>query len=249
MLQAQEGNHYSLLLLDRHMPGMDGFMLLEAIRKAKIVDPAAIIMLTSGDQPEDLRRSRELNVAEYAIKPISQPELLSLILRAVVPHRTPDQKKRRGVVLELPDQQQPLRILLAEDNRLNQKVALGMLHRMNHVVTIANNGREAAHAYKQQEYDIIFLDIQMPEMDGFSAAKLIRQQQAKDGRRVAIIAMTAHAMTGDREKCLAAGMDDYISKPISYDVIRDAVLRNVPEPADAHSDVSPQHFLVAKAPC
>ena len=232
---AAVDHRYSLLLLDRHMPGMDGFMLLEAIRKAKIVGPAAIIMLTSGDQPDDLRHSRELSVAEYAIKPISQSELLNLVLRAVAPNRPLDQKTTPAAQASVPPPQRVLQILVAEDNRLNQKVALGMLGRMGHVVTIANNGREAVQAYQQREYDLVFMDIQMPEMDGYSAAELIRQQQVKDGRKVPIIAMTAHAMTGDREKCLAAGMDDYISKPINFEGIRDVIFRNVPEPAEAHA--------------
>jgi signal transduction histidine kinase/CheY-like chemotaxis protein len=230
------GNRYSLLLLDRHMPGMDGFMLLEAIRKAKVVNPAAIIMLTSGDQPDDIRRSRELNIAEYAIKPISQSELLALVLRAVAPHRASAQKKAGQTARKGSGQIRPLRILLAEDNRLNQKVALGMLGRMRHVVTVANNGREAVHAYQQREYDLVFMDIQMPEMDGFCAAEMIRVQQEKDGRKVPIIAMTAHAMAGDREKCLAAGMDDYVSKPISYEELRNAILRTVPHPEENHGE-------------
>lgn len=235
--QVEAGDdQYALLLLDCHMPGMDGFMLLEAIRQAKILDPPAIIMLTSGDQPDDLRRSRELSIAEYAIKPISQSELLHLVLRAVASYRPLSHKAAPATQGNVPHQQRALQILVAEDNRLNQKVALGMLGRLGHSVTIANNGREAVQAYQQGEYDVVFMDIQMPEMDGFRAAELIRRQQAKDGRKVPIIAMTAHAMTGDREKCLAAGMDDYISKPIKYEGIRDVIFRNVPEPAEVHAE-------------
>ncbi|HKV93385.1 MAG TPA: response regulator [Candidatus Angelobacter sp.] len=242
MLQqiATADDQYCILLLDRHMPGMDGFMLLEAIRQAKILDPAAIIMLTSGDQPDDLRRSRELSVAEYAIKPISQSELLKLVLRAVASYRPLGQKTTPAVQASMSHQQRALQILVAEDNGLNQKVALGMLGRLGHTVTIANNGREAVQAYQQCEYDLVFMDIQMPEMDGFHAAELIRRQQAKDGRKVPIIAMTAHAMTGDREKCLAAGMDDYISKPINYERVRDVIFKNVPEPAEAHAEAQDQ---------
>ena len=120
----------------------------------------------------------------------------------------------------------PLRILVVEDNFFNQKVAVGMLQKMGHAVTVANNGREAVTTTEASGFDLIFMDIQMPEMDGFQATAAIRQRQRESGKRVPIIAMTAHVMAGDREKALAAGMDDYISKPLMRDELKKIVERN-----------------------
>jgi CheY-like chemotaxis protein len=125
----------------------------------------------------------------------------------------------------------PLRILLAEDNIFNQKVAVGMLEKMGHAVIVAGNGREAVEEYAKSRFDLVLMDIQMPEMDGPTATKLIRQQQQQAGVHVPVVAMTAHAMSGDREKYLAAGLDDYISKPISRDELAKAVERNSAPPA------------------
>ena len=124
----------------------------------------------------------------------------------------------------------PLRILLAEDNVYNQKVAIGMLEMDKHTVTVANNGREAVEAFARQAFDLVLMDMQMPEMDGAQATQLIRQYQQSNGLRIPIVAMTAHAMAGDREKCLAAGMDDYVSKPISRDELVTVILRNSGSP-------------------
>jgi CheY-like chemotaxis protein len=129
----------------------------------------------------------------------------------------------------------PLRILLAEDNVFNQKVALGMIRRMGHDVVIANNGLEAVELYSKNEFDLVLTDIQMPEMDGFQATGLIQEQQEKSGRKVPIIAMTAHSMAGDREKCLSGGMDDYIAKPIGRKDLEAAIARNVNKPAEEPS--------------
>ena len=135
----------------------------------------------------------------------------------------------------------PLHILLAEDSIFNQKVAVGMLAMARHTVTVANNGREAVEAFARQPFDLVFMDLQMPEMDGKEATQRIRRQQEMSGMRVPIIAMTAHAMAGDREKCLAAGMDDYVSKPISRDELAAVVARNT----TCCTGVSRRHATVA----
>jgi signal transduction histidine kinase/DNA-binding response OmpR family regulator len=226
---AKEKRAYPLVIVDRHMPEMDGFMLLETVHADPDLESTAIMMLTSGDQPEDSRRCQELGVAEYAIKPVSQQELLKLILRAlgkvakeeksVTPHTLP--------AVQPLSTSTPLRILLAEDNVFNQKVAIGLLSRMGHNVTVANNGLEAIDLYSRNSFDLVLMDIQMPEMDGFRATELLRQQQEESGVHVPIVAMTAHAMQGDREKCLAAGMHDYISKPIGRKELTEVIARNV----------------------
>jgi signal transduction histidine kinase/CheY-like chemotaxis protein len=225
---ALEKLPYPLVIVDRHMPEMDGFTLLETIHADPALQSTAIMMLTSGDQPEDSRRCQELGVAEYAIKPVSQQELLKLILRALG-KVAKEEKSAASRTLPAPVPLAvvaPLRILLAEDNVFNQKVALGLLGRMGHNITVANNGLEAVELYSTSRFDLIFMDVQMPEMDGFQATKIIRQEQEKSGIRVPIIAMTAHAMQGDRERCLAAGMDDYASKPIGRKDLMEVIARN-----------------------
>jgi signal transduction histidine kinase/CheY-like chemotaxis protein len=246
---AKEKRAYPLVIVDRHMPEMDGFMLLETVHADPDLKSTAIMMLTSGDQPEDSRRCQELGVAEYAIKPVSQQELLKLILRAL---GKVAKEEKSATPRTLPAVQPlaagaPLRILLAEDNVFNQKVALGLLGRMGHSVTVANNGLEAVELYSKNSFDLVFMDVQMPEMDGFQATKIIRQQQEKSSTRIPIIAMTAHAMQGDRERCLAGGMHDYISKPIGRKELTEIIARNCapaayPEPTITESIVTPSEI-------
>jgi len=236
---AEQGRPYPLVILDRQMPIMDGFMLLQEIQGEKTLAANAIMMLTSGDQPEDSRRCQDLGVAEYAVKPVAQAELLRLILKALGHAHVPENPaSAAGAPVESKPVSQPLRILLAEDNLFNQKVAMGMLERLGHALTIANNGREAVATFSKERFDLVLMDIQMPEMDGFEATSLIRQQQQQSGTKVPIIAMTAHAMTGDREKCLNAGMDDYISKPISRDELAKVIQHNSATTSSAQQKIN-----------
>jgi signal transduction histidine kinase/DNA-binding response OmpR family regulator len=232
---AREKRPYPLVIVDRHMPEMDGFMLLETVHANPDLESTAIMMLTSGDQPEDSRRCQELGVAEYAIKPVSQHELLKLILRALGKVAKEEQSSMpRMLPAALPlTATAPLRILLAEDNVFNQKVALGLLGRMGHTVTVANNGLEAVELYSKNSFDLVFMDVQMPEMDGFRATEIIRAEQEKSGVCIPIIAMTAHAMQGDRERCLAGGMHDYISKPIGRKELTEIITRHCTPAASA----------------
>ena len=211
-----ENRPYPLVIVDRHMPEMDGFTLLEKVHGDPALGATAIMMLTSGDQPEDPRRCKELGVAGYAIKPVSRQELLRLVLKTL--GEVPEEQKLLSPVAPSVAQPPPevtsLNILLAEDNVFNQRVALGLLGRMGHQVTVANNGLEAVELYSKNHFDLVLMDIQMPEMDGFGATKLLLRQQNESGIRVPIIAMTAHAMQGDRERCLAGGMNGYVAKPI-----------------------------------
>jgi signal transduction histidine kinase/CheY-like chemotaxis protein/HPt (histidine-containing phosphotransfer) domain-containing protein len=230
---AADGKSYPLILVDGHMPGMDGFMLLERIRARHDLKVGAIMMLTSGEQPNDYQRCNRLGVSEYLIKPIASGELLQSILKTL--GHVPLEKSQPLIpVKDRPTTPvRKLRILLAEDNAFNQRVAVGMLGKMGHTLTVANNGREAVELYAQGEYDVVLMDIQMPEMDGFRATELIRSQQQQSGSSVPIVAMTAHAMAGDREKCLAAGMNDYISKPIGRDELASLLQRTAPSAAQA----------------
>ncbi|HYL93471.1 MAG TPA: response regulator, partial [Alphaproteobacteria bacterium] len=227
---AGQQKPYSLLILDRHMPGMDGFMLLEALHTDPSLAPTAIMMLSSGDQPEDQRRCQELGISQYATKPVSRQELVRLILKALGHPlaKSPStllSRTRPQAAIAITSR----RILVVEDNVFNQKVAVAMLNRLGHIVTVANSGSEAILLSSQKYFDLVLMDIQMPGMDGFEATRLLREQQRLSGRHVPIIALTAHAMTGDRDKCMAAGVDDYISKPINREVLRAMIDRHAAE--------------------
>ena len=207
---------FQLLLLDCHMPLVDGFTLVEQIRKVEAIADTRILMLTSAGERGDALRCRELSILAYLTKPVSPVQLadaMSLALGLTPEANVPTQLITRH---NLPVNVSGLRILLAEDNLVNQKLACRILEKQSHAVTVAANGREALLAYEQQTFDLILMDIQMPEMDGFEATAEIRNREP-DGQRLPIIALTAHAMSGDRERCLSAGMDGYLTKPIRVD--------------------------------
>ena len=202
-----------LMLIDAHMPEMDGFALVEEIMRVPELRNTAIIMLTSSSQPGDAKRCREIGLAAYLTKPISQPELFEAVSLAL--SRT--KKLPSAKVAEEPSSSNfgPLRILLAEDNLVNQRLTALLLEKRGHHVTVASNGNHAIAAMERAEFDVVLMDVQMPELNGLEATKTIRRKEMMgSGRHVPIIAMTAHAMKGDRDACLAAGMDGYLSKPI-----------------------------------
>jgi two-component system sensor histidine kinase/response regulator len=177
------------------------------------------MMLTSSDQVESAARCRKMGVETYLIKPISSSDLLRSIRLAIGVH-TPASTVTPAA--EVSCSSLSLRILLAEDNLVNQKVAMGMLGKMGHRITLATNGLEALEQWRQSDFDLILMDVQMPEMNGLQATAQIRQEEAK-GAHVPIVAMTASAMSEERDRCLAAGMDDFISKPVSYKVIEQMI--------------------------
>jgi two-component system sensor histidine kinase/response regulator len=224
LYQAVKTNvSYPLIIVDGNMPHMDGFTLLRRIREARELKVGKAVMLSSAEQMETASQCRELEISEFALKPVARGDLLNLLLRAL---GNVTGNSAHEPAVHSPVAIRPLHILLAEDSIFNQKVAIGMLSVDGHTVTVANNGREAVEAFATQPFDLVFMDVQMPEMDGKEATGRIRRQQEISGMRVPIIAMTAHAMAGDREKFLAAGMDDYISKPIGRDELAAVVARN-----------------------
>ena len=207
------GRSFPLILLDGQMPEMDGFTLAAIIQKDPELVGAAIMMLTSAGHPGDAARCRELGISAYLVKPIRQGELLSSIRQIL--QKTPEPKPVPLVTRHtLRETQNQSRILLAEDNAVNQTLALRLLEKRGYVVCVAGDGRAAITALEKDSFDLVLMDIQMPGMDGFEATSAIREKEKRTGGHIPIIAMTAHALKGDRERCVAAGMDGYISKPI-----------------------------------
>ncbi|RUR18703.1 response regulator [Legionella sp. km535] len=215
---VEADDSYKLILLDYNMPGMDGLELAERIAKTNDLAHIPILMLSSLGLPVARDRLDELNIVTCLTKPVRQSKLYEAILSTLKSGTFIDNL----VSHEIQDPIQPIEskqatILLAEDNSINQQVAIHLLERLGYTrVTIVNNGTEAIGAYKERPYDLILMDCQMPEMDGYTATGMIRTLEAsKKLTHVPIIAMTAHALKGDKEQCLKAGMDDYIPKPIS----------------------------------
>jgi two-component system sensor histidine kinase/response regulator len=211
--RTHSGRMFSLLLTDVHMPEMDGLMLVEQIRRDASLANLRIIVLTSGDQGSHADRWSKLQVAARLMKPVKQSELLLAIEDALAIGSPTRPRAAEGPSDDIP-RIAPLSILLAEDGVTNQKLAVGLLHKWGHQVVVAKDGQEAVDAYTTGVFDLVLMDVQMPEMDGLEATRRIRQLEATLGRRTPIIAMTARAMKGDREQCLESGMDGYVSKPI-----------------------------------
>ncbi len=207
------GRPHDLYLIDAHMPQTDGFHLCEALMNNKsLTKPTIIMMLSPGDRSADVARCDHVGATAYLMKPLNQSELLDTMLAVL------DQDGSQLQVAEehpqLPFDVGPLNVLLVEDSPYNQKLALGHLKKQNHIVTVAQNGVEAVAAARDHKFDLILMDIQMPEMDGLEATRLIREHEQASGNHVPIIAMTAQAMKGDRDHCFAAGMDAYLAKPV-----------------------------------
>jgi PAS domain S-box-containing protein len=208
------GVPFSLLLADCHMPEVDGFMLVEQIQRSPELAGLVTLMLTSGGQRGDGLRCKELGIAAYLIKPVLQADLLQALLQVLSVHE--GIVKPAAVITRhtLREGRVPLRVLLAEDNVVNQKLACRLLENHGDIVVVAGNGVQVLETLERQSFDLILMDAQMPHMDGFEATAAIRRQEQETGAHLPIIAMTAHAMVGDRQRCLEAGMDGYISKPV-----------------------------------
>jgi CheY-like chemotaxis protein len=222
------GAAFHLVLTDSTMPDMDGFQLVERIRESADFGKVAVIMATSAGQRGDAARCRSLSIAGYLTKPVRRAELRAAI-RATL-GRAPGDLKALPLLTRHTQRERhrSLRVLLAEDNPVNQKLAVRLLEKEGHTVVVADNGRRALEALEGADVDLVILDVQMPEMDGYETATFIRKGEETTLKRVPILAMTAHAMKGDREKCLAAGMDGYLSKPIRPDDLRQAIEDLVP---------------------
>jgi len=253
----QRGQPYSLVLTDVHMPEMDGFELVRRIHETADLSQPVILMLTSGDRGDDIRRCRKLGISSYLTKPVRRAELRAAIVEALARkappldfsaprNRMPNDTTNdttSGITSDTTDDKTSdaartdrgtsRRILLTEDNLVNQRVAWRILEKAGHLVAIAENGKVALKMLEGQTFDLILMDVQMPEMGGFEATARIREKEELTARHIPIIAMTAHAMAGDRERCLDAGMDDYLAKPVAASTLLEMVAQYSPKPAPA----------------
>jgi CheY-like chemotaxis protein len=219
-LAADHLKPFSMVLTDLHMPELNGFDLVTRIQSSPDFTKAVVfLMLTSGEHGGDLARCRELGISAYLTKPVRRAELRAAMVKAI------SGQSNESLTLAHPDEtigdageKNPtdggFHILVAEDTVTNQRVARGILEKAGHSVVVAGNGRKALELSEEQAFDLILMDIQIPEMDGFQTTRAIRASEKRTGAHNVIIAMTAHAMSGDRERCLTAGMDSYITKPI-----------------------------------
>jgi CheY-like chemotaxis protein len=232
------------VLADVQMPDADGFTLAKAIKKDPAIAGAAVVMLTSAGQLGDAARCRELGIAAYLTKPIKRSELRGALLLAL---GGPSGNRDRPALVtrhSLREARQTGRILLVEDNSVNQLMASRLLEKGGYTVVVATNGREALAMLDEAAFagfDCVLMDIQMPEMDGFECTAIIREKEQMTGFRLPIIAMTAHALQSDRERCREAGMDGYVSKPIDPQTLFEEVERLT------HQKVETTHGANARA--
>ena len=225
---------FQIVLLDVNMPEVDGFELASWIRDERALADTPLIMLTSAGRPGDAERRAKLDISAHLLKPVKQSELFDAIVVALDVSATDDEPESEIATAAVP-RFDSVRVLLAEDNPVNRRLAVGVLQKLGCEVTVAEDGRQAVAQWESQEFDVVLMDVQMPEVDGFEATAAIRQLERTIDRKSIIIAMTAHAMTGDRERCLAAGMDDYLPKPVRFHELSDKlaeVLHTGDKPAE-----------------
>jgi signal transduction histidine kinase/CheY-like chemotaxis protein len=216
------GSGFRMAIIDSHMPEMDGFQLAERIKQSPRLAGTIVMMMTSDDRRGKAERRSGMRIAAYLQKPIRQSELLSAVL-VVLGQTSPGCRLGSVTRYSPPRTSIQLRILVAEDNPVNQRVVVRMLEKMGHLPTIAHNGREALSMLEAGTFDLVFMDVQMPEIGGLTATRKIRENEMQTGNHIPIIAMTAHAMKGDKERCLEAGMDAYISKPVTSQGIAETI--------------------------
>ncbi len=248
------GRAYPLVLLDAMMPDMDGFAVAARIRRDPTLAGATIMMLTSADHPGDVARCHELGIAAYLTKPIRQSDLLDTILTVLTAKQQLAGPSAAAAPGPSPAPGQPSdgcgrRVLVAEDHPINQRLTVRMLEKRGYHVTVANNGREALDDLRGSPFDVVLMDVQMPELDGLEACRLIRESEKGTGCHVPVIAMTAHAMKGDRERCLESGMDGYVSKPVQADELIRAIEMVIPpaprEPVERSGGVCSEPAIAA----
>jgi two-component system, sensor histidine kinase and response regulator len=220
---SRQGNPYPLIIADVCMPQMDGYALIEKIKEDPALQATPTILLTSSGNRGDGARCRELGVSAYLTKPVGEAELMESILRVLGKKASGKSAPELITRHVLRESQRGLHVLVVDDNPVNRRLAVRIIEKQHYSVSAAASGRAALEELRKQAFDLVLMDVQMPEMDGFEATQAIRELEQHSGAHIPIIAMTAHAMEGDRERCLAAGMDAYVSKPISVEALLAAI--------------------------
>ena len=222
----QNGETFDFILIDMSLPDVPGTELAGEIKNWSVAPLSKIMLFVPKDFSSEGKNLQKLNVVGFISKPIGPDELIDGLLKSLDPHSADDSRPCSNHESEHSKATSgKMEILVAEDNLINQKLATYMLTNLGHKVVIAANGQEALDKFRAGNFDVILMDVQMPVMDGFEATQLIRAAEKESGSRTPIVALTAHAMKGDRERCLEAGMDDYISKPINNKELTDALAR------------------------
>jgi two-component system sensor histidine kinase/response regulator len=226
---AESGTRYELVLLDSQMPDIEGLALSAKVRALPELQQPRIILLTSGERVGDLSRIRELQINAYLLKPIEQEHLLETIIEVMsqADEKVKTRSQRIQRAEKLPASSHPLRVLVAEDNEFNSELLEQLLGRRGHHVRIVNDGRQALTAVQGEQFDLLLLDVHMPEMDGFQVVESLREYERQSGGHLPVIALTARSRKEDREQCLAAGMDDFLAKPIQSEDLWAAIDRLV----------------------
>jgi signal transduction histidine kinase/DNA-binding response OmpR family regulator/HPt (histidine-containing phosphotransfer) domain-containing protein len=222
------GEPIGLVLLDCVMPEMDGFGLAEQIQQDDMISQTPLIMFSSTGHGSVAARCREMKMAGYLTKPVKQSELFDVIASAFGDQNQPAEVADASVPLAASSLPGKLRVLLAEDNPVNQRLVVKLMEKQGHTVVVTGNGKEALAALEGGRFQVVLMDVQMPEMGGFEAVGVIREVEKTTGAHIPVIAMTAHALKGDRERCLEAGMDAYVSKPIQARLLFEAIASVVP---------------------
>jgi signal transduction histidine kinase/CheY-like chemotaxis protein len=209
---------FRIVLVDACMPHMDGFQLVETIKEqhSPRMASATVLMLTSAGRPGEAARCRQLGISAYLLKPVLKADLQAAILAVLGQQASQSAPAPLVTRHSLHESSRKLRVLVAEDNAVNQALVVRVLAKMGHACVVANNGKEALALASSQKFDLLFMDVQMPELDGLAATMAIRENEKSTGEHLPIVAMTAYAMKGDRERCLQAGMDGYIAKPVRF---------------------------------
>ena len=223
--EAREGHPFPLAILDMQMVGMDGWMLAQAIKADPLIAGTRLVMMTSLDRHEDARAMHEAGLDAYLTKPVKHAQLFESLTKVIGAGHSPAPGGFKQPAGDSETGSSGMRVLIAEDNIVNQKVAVSQVRKLGCHAHVVGNGREALEALEAADYDLVLMDCQMPELDGYEATIRLRAIEGP-ARHTHIVAMTAHAIQGDREKCLAAGMDDYLSKPVRFEELG-ALLRRL----------------------
>jgi PAS domain S-box-containing protein len=237
--EARLGRPYRMALLDMQMAGMDGWMLAKAIKADPLIAGTRLVMMTSLDRHEDAAAMSAAGLDAYLTKPVRHAQLFESLSRVIASEAAhPAQSGLTHAAPGAPVTVNAMRILIAEDNIVNQKVAVSQVHKLGCQADVVGNGREALDALEAADYDLVLMDCQMPELDGYEATTLLREREGVL-KHTRVVAMTAHAIEGDREKCLAAGMDDYLSKPLRFEALKEMVVRYRPARLGEQPALSP----------